>query len=63
MISMRAARVNAGYSQNEMATKLGVHPNTYSAWERGDRDISAKAFEVFCAIVEKGMDEIFLPHN
>lgn len=63
MISMRAARVNAGYSQREMAGKLGVHPNTYAAWERGDSEISAKTFEIFCVIVDKGMDEIFLPTN
>lgn len=63
MISMRAARVNAGYSQTEMAEKMGVHKNTYASWEKGLTDISAKSFEVFCTIVNMSMDDIFLPCN
>jgi DNA-binding XRE family transcriptional regulator len=32
----KALRVRAGISQAEMAKALGVHPETFGRWERGD---------------------------
>ena len=35
MVTLEAARVNAGYKQNEAAEKLNVTPETLSRWENG----------------------------
>ena len=35
-ISLKAARVNAGYEQKEAAKLLGITPPTLGSWERGD---------------------------
>ena len=34
-ISLKAARVNAGYTQEEAARLIGVTSDTLSNWERG----------------------------
>jgi transcriptional regulator with XRE-family HTH domain len=34
-ISLKAARVNSGFSQKEVATKLGVSNKTIGNWENG----------------------------
>lgn len=34
-ITLRAARVNAGYTQMEAANKIGVSKDSISNWERG----------------------------
>ncbi len=34
-ITLRAARVNAGYTQMEAANKIGVSKESISNWERG----------------------------
>lgn len=34
LITLEAARRNAGYSQKEVAKRLGVHYQTISAWEK-----------------------------
>ena len=34
-ITLKAARVNAGYSQEEAAILLNISPYTLSNWERG----------------------------
>lgn len=40
--SLRALRVNQGYSQLELSKKLGVSQTTVSAWERGDAEPSSR---------------------
>lgn len=35
LLSLRAARVNAGYTQARAAKELGINPMTLSSWERG----------------------------
>lgn len=34
-ITLRAARINAGYTQMEAANKIGVSKESISNWERG----------------------------
>ena len=34
-ITLKAARVNAGYDQRTAAEKLGIAPETLSKWESG----------------------------
>lgn len=33
-ITMKAARVNAGYNQDEAAKRLGIHVSTLIQWEK-----------------------------
>ena len=60
-ISMKAARVNAGYTQADMAQKLEVTRVTYIKWENGKVQIRTPQFRMFCDIVGIGPDGIFLP--
>lgn len=39
-LTLEAARRNAGYSQNEAASLLGIHPQTLAAWERDSSKLS-----------------------
>jgi transcriptional regulator, xre family len=34
LVTLEAARVNAGLTQAEAATKIGVHPQTLAKWEK-----------------------------
>ena len=40
-ISIKAARVNAGYTIVEAAKKLGISPSTLVSWEKNPEKISA----------------------
>lgn len=35
MVTLEAARVNAGLKQSEAAEKMGITPETLSRWEKG----------------------------
>ena len=61
-ISLRAARVNAGFSQKEAAILLKVSDKTLSNWENGDTFPSAKKIECLCDLYKVSYDDIiFLP--
>lgn len=40
-ISIKAARVNAGYTIVEAAKRLGISPSTLVSWEKNPEKISA----------------------
>ena len=52
MISAKAARVNAGLSQTEVAEQLHVSKSTVSRWETGglpvNKEIRQKLCELYC---------------
>lgn len=60
-ISLRAARVNAGMTQEYVARKLGKAKQTIVNWENGKNALSAedlfKLSELYCV----PLDNIFLP--
>ena len=61
-ISLRAARVNAGFSQKEAAAILQISNKTLSNWENGDTFPSAKKIECLCDLYNVSYDDIiFLP--
>ena len=61
-ISLKAARVNAGFSQKEASILLQVSNKTLSSWENGDTFPSAKKIERLCALYNVSYDDIiFLP--
>jgi len=62
-ISMKAARVAAGLTQQEMADKLGVTRSTVNLWENGKLNMKKANFIAFCAVAGFEEDDIFLPVN
>ncbi|MBQ0125968.1 MAG: helix-turn-helix transcriptional regulator [Clostridiales bacterium] len=57
-ITMKAARINAGYKQTEAAEKLGVSPNTYLNWENGKTIPTVdRAYEI-CELFNLPIDSI-----
>lgn len=63
-ISLRAARINAGYSQKDAADKLGVSNKTLGNWENGVTFPSADKIQVLCELYGLSYDNLnFLPCN
>ena len=63
-ITLRAARVNAGYSQEEAANLLHISPFTLSNWERGASSPKANQIDAICELYKVTFDAlIFLPNK
>ena len=60
-ITLAAARVNAGYSQEQLAEKLGVARTTVANWESGKTELKVKQLCAFCELTGFQMDDILLP--
>ncbi|MDC7953228.1 helix-turn-helix transcriptional regulator [Liquorilactobacillus mali] len=58
-ITMEAARRNAGYSQNDAAKLMGVHPQTISAWEKDSTNLSITEVNRIASIYKLPTDMIF----
>lgn len=63
-MTLKAARVNAGYTQNEAAQKIGVTVDTLSNWERGKCFPSVIHLRAILSCYGVEYDDlIFLPSN
>ena len=62
-LSLKAARVNAGLTQAEMAERLDVAPVTIWKWETGKSEPKVNQFKRFCEVCGLKMDDIFLPDS
>lgn len=63
-ISLKAARVNTGLSQKDVAKKLGISNKTLSSWENGDTFPSAKYIGEICRLYNVNYNDIiFLPND
>ena len=62
-IGLKGARNDAGYTQHEIARKMGVSVSTVCRWERGEIEMSASQFALFCEIVDRSRDDISLPNK
>lgn len=63
-ISIKSARVNAGYSQKDASAKLGVSNKTLCSWEKGITVPKADMIDKICQLYNVGYDNlIFLPNN
>lgn len=60
-ISLAAARVNAGLTQEQVAEKLGVTRKSVQNWELGRIPIKKANFIAFCTITGFEQEDIFLP--
>lgn len=63
-ILLRAARVNAGFSQKEAADRLGVSNKTLGNWEKGVTFPSADKIAEICELYGVSYDHLnFLPSD
>ena len=60
-ISMKAARVNAGLTQKQMAELMHRTNNTVMAWERGYKMPRADEFKRYCEICGVETADVLLP--
>lgn len=57
-ISLKSARVNAGYTQKEVATILGVSNKTVNSWEKGISYPKADKVDAICKLYGVSYDNI-----
>lgn len=63
-ITLKAARVNAGYTQKEAAELLGVSNVTLCNWENGVSFPDAQQIQKICELYGVSYDNLnFLPNN
>ena len=62
-ITMEAARVNAGYTQQTVADKMGVTRQTIAAWENGKIIPRPSDFNMFCMVCKAPVDCVILPNT
>ena len=63
-ITLKAARVNAGYTQKEVAKILNASNKTVGNWENGASFPRADQIESLCGLYGVPYDSInFLPHD
>lgn len=60
-ISLAAARVNAGMTQEAVAKEFHVSKNTIVNWEKGKVIPKPAEFEKLCRTYNISADNIFLP--
>lgn len=62
-MTLRAARVSANMTQDDMSKALGVNINTYSKWERNPETVTIKDAMRICKLVNRSFDEIIFIDN
>ena len=60
-ITMEAARVNAGLTQQELADKMGVSRSTVINVENGYSEVKPVYLYAFCHVIGLTEDDILLP--
>lgn len=60
-ISLRAARVNSGKTQRDVAASLGISKNTVINWESGKVSPRVEDLRRLCELYAVPLDYIFLP--
>ncbi len=57
-ITLKSARVNAGYTQREVAEILGVNRKTVWSWENGKGQPDAKYIDKLCELYKINYNHI-----
>ena len=60
-ITLKAARINAGFTQGTLAEKLKVSRATVNAWECGRAEMKPHHVYAFCYATGMSEDDILLP--
>lgn len=58
-ISIKAARVNANLTQEELAKKLGVHRQTIAKWENCPSSMKISKVTMLCDALKISISNIF----
>ena len=61
-ISLKAARVNANLSQEEVARKMKKSKVTINNWKNGKTEIDYGNLNELCRLYSVTMDDILLPY-
>jgi len=61
MQTIRELRTARGWSQLELAYRLGVTPSTVYTWEKGRAEPSASMLRKIATVFEVSMDDIAIP--
>lgn len=62
-ISLKAARVNAELTQQQVADMIGVRKETVISWEKGKTEIKAIWLNRLCDIYKISTANILLPYS
>jgi DNA-binding XRE family transcriptional regulator len=62
-ITLAAARINAGYTQEALAKEMGVSRQAVINWESGKSVMKTAYFYMFCRITGFSEDDILLPEK
>lgn len=60
-VTIAGARVSNGWTQQDLADRMGVSKETVIHWEKGRRKMKTAYFLMFCQITGFGPDDILLP--
>lgn len=60
-LSIKAARVEKGYSQEALAQKLGISKRTLVAWENGEVAIKPVSMYALAYVLNYNIDELRVP--
>lgn len=60
-LPIKAARIAAGFSQEELAKEMGVTRMTVSNWENNKRGMRTTALYLFCKVTGFSTDDILMP--
>ncbi len=60
-ITMEAARINAGFTQEELAERMGISRSTVINVEKGYTEVKPVYLYAFCHVVGVTEDDILLP--
>lgn len=59
-ITLKAARVNAGLTQKQLANLMGISESTMIKWEKSNgKDMKLADFRKLCKILEVNPNDIF----
>lgn len=59
-ITLRAARINAGFTQKELADELDRNVSTIANWETNKTRINLPDFKKLCQVLKVNENDIFL---
>lgn len=62
-MSWAAARVDAGLTQEDVASALRITKNTLIAWEKGTSEPKVSQAIALCELYNRPMDDIFMPEK
>ena len=60
-VTVKAARVNAGLKQAELAEKMGCSRDLIIDWERNKKEMTMPYFLMFCRVLGCDESDIILP--